>query len=346
MTGPPHVKDHGPIMLNANGEINADPLMVKQVIDFLPHIIDEDAIIKALLQTKGNINDAVSKLLDADYISSQSTTPATISSPGSVSIERDSETEDDDISPPSKRQNRSVTAETTTEQENDVLHARTDYKDAKASHKKGNLLIEKDYTKSVTHLDANDASDAASDTTGTEDDNEFDSLDSSTSVSNSIATGDSKEINDDKPDSLTPATKAEVKPTISNSDEVDSDSPNPPADVTETEAKPADSDSEEETSEIVEFAPDEESIASASDGEADDEFRLDAEDDDDSDSMPDTLASTSKGSAPYSERKNIPHPNRVQKHTHKDSKRSKARRKVLEAAIRNIIDHPQTPPPV
>jgi hypothetical protein len=258
MTGPPHVRDQGPILRNGGAtnsdHMEADPLKVKQVIDFLPHLIDEAAVVKALVQTKGNINDAVSKLLDAHYSSSQSTTPTTTSSPGSVSIERESDTEDDEGFPPSKRQNRRVTADEPTQRENGVLDAGSDYEHAKAET---NPLFE-DHKKRVTPLDANDTSDA----TGTESDNEFCSPESNTSVSNSITTDDGKEVNGGKH--------------------------NPPADVAKAKVKPADSDSEEEESEAIESASDnqaiepdfdDEDIESASDDEADDEFRPDAEDD-------------------------------------------------------------------
>lgn len=77
------------------------PWMVRVVMQSLPWIGDEHLINKIIEECKGNIDAAVSKLLDAEERSSTS------SGHGSSSVERDEDSDDEDIfSGPKKRQDR------------------------------------------------------------------------------------------------------------------------------------------------------------------------------------------------------------------------------------------------
>jgi hypothetical protein len=82
--------------------------MIKAVTTSLPHLIDQATIRKTLEECKGNVDDAVSKLLDSDYLSSQPSSPGALSSPGSSSVEREPDSDDDEIYGPNKRQNRRI----------------------------------------------------------------------------------------------------------------------------------------------------------------------------------------------------------------------------------------------
>lgn len=77
------------------------PWMVRVVMQSLPWIGDEQLINKIIEECKGNIDAAVSKLLDAEERSSTS------SGHGSSSVEREEDSDDEDIfSGPKKRQDR------------------------------------------------------------------------------------------------------------------------------------------------------------------------------------------------------------------------------------------------
>lgn len=77
------------------------PWMVRVVMQSLPWIGDEQLINKILEECKGNIDAAVSKLLDAEERSSTS------SGHGSSSVDREEDSDDEDIfSGPKKRQDR------------------------------------------------------------------------------------------------------------------------------------------------------------------------------------------------------------------------------------------------
>lgn len=77
------------------------PWMIRVVMQSLPWIGDEQLINKIIEESKGNIDAAVSKLLDAEERSSTS------SGHGSSSVEREEDSDDEDIfSGPKKRQDR------------------------------------------------------------------------------------------------------------------------------------------------------------------------------------------------------------------------------------------------
>jgi OTU domain-containing protein 3 len=86
--------------------INIEDWMLKAVTTSLPSLSDETAIRKALEEAKGDVNTAVSKLMDAEYLSSQPSSPGGPHSPGSSSVERDADSDDDDVYGPNKRQYR------------------------------------------------------------------------------------------------------------------------------------------------------------------------------------------------------------------------------------------------
>lgn len=80
--------------------------MVKSVMTSLPHLMDETLVRKTLQEFNGHVDNAVSKLLDAEYHNG-----SLPSSPGSSSVERELDSDDDDeIRGPNKRQNRRIKA--------------------------------------------------------------------------------------------------------------------------------------------------------------------------------------------------------------------------------------------
>ena len=73
----------------------------------VPHLgMDEAAIRKKLEENGGSVDKTVNKLLDTDYLSSNPPSPGSYSQSGSSSIERDPDSDDDEIYGPNKRQNR------------------------------------------------------------------------------------------------------------------------------------------------------------------------------------------------------------------------------------------------
>ena len=81
--------------------------MVNTVLSSLPYLADRATIQKTLEECKGSINNAVSKLLDAEDQSSNS------ASQGSSSVERDPDSEDEDvISMARKKQDRRLSRAT------------------------------------------------------------------------------------------------------------------------------------------------------------------------------------------------------------------------------------------
>lgn len=72
--------------------------MVDSVTTSLPHLADTQAIMKAIQDARGDVNTAVSKLLDAERSS-----PST---QGSSSIEREPDSDDEELGGPKKRQDR------------------------------------------------------------------------------------------------------------------------------------------------------------------------------------------------------------------------------------------------
>lgn len=85
------------------------PWMVNVVMQSLPYLADRQAIQKMIEECKGNIDAAVSKLLDAEEQSSAS------SRQGSLSVERDADSDDEEpIRGPKKRQDRRMSRATRT----------------------------------------------------------------------------------------------------------------------------------------------------------------------------------------------------------------------------------------
>ena len=77
------------------------PWMVKVVMTSLPYLVDQQAIQTMIEECKGDVNAAVSKLLDAEAQSSAS------SARGSSSVERDVDSDDEEpVRGPKKRQDR------------------------------------------------------------------------------------------------------------------------------------------------------------------------------------------------------------------------------------------------
>lgn len=78
-----------------------EPFKLKIVMSSLPFLTDSQTIKHALEQCKGNINNAVSMLIEADEAGSISSTQE------SSSVERDQDSDDEAIYGPNKRANRS-----------------------------------------------------------------------------------------------------------------------------------------------------------------------------------------------------------------------------------------------
>jgi len=112
-TGPPavHEKPLSPEDEAKNKEAAAKishvlPWMVNVVHQSLPYIADRDIIKKTLEECKGNIDAAVSSLLDAEDRASVS------SQNGSSSTERDADSENDELDGPNKKQDRRMSRAT------------------------------------------------------------------------------------------------------------------------------------------------------------------------------------------------------------------------------------------
>ena len=85
----------------------------------VPHLgMDEIAIRKKLEESGGNVDKTVSKLLDTDYLSSNPPSPGSYSQSGSSSIERDPDSDDDEIYGPNKRQNHRMSRATKSSHKN------------------------------------------------------------------------------------------------------------------------------------------------------------------------------------------------------------------------------------
>jgi hypothetical protein len=98
--------------------------MIKNVMTSVPHLcMDEVAIRKKLEESGGNVDKTVSKLLDADYLSSNPPSPGSYSQSGSSSIERDPDSDDDEIYGPNKRQNRRMSQATKSSRKSSELGA-------------------------------------------------------------------------------------------------------------------------------------------------------------------------------------------------------------------------------
>ena len=80
--------------------------MVNVVMQSLPYLPDRSTIHKALEDCKGNIDHAVSNLLDAEERGSVSSTQ------GSSSVEREHDSDEEDVSGPNKKQDRRLSRAT------------------------------------------------------------------------------------------------------------------------------------------------------------------------------------------------------------------------------------------
>ena len=84
---------------------------MKSVSSSLPHLaFDQETIRRTLEEHGGRVNDAVDQLLGAEY--STPGTPGSLSQSGSSSIERDQDSDEDEIYGPNKRQNRRMSRAT------------------------------------------------------------------------------------------------------------------------------------------------------------------------------------------------------------------------------------------
>lgn len=80
--------------------------MIEVVKSSLPSFADEDTIRKALVDNNGSVDNAVNQLLEVEEYSSAPATPGSFSQSGSSSVERDPDSDDDEVYGPNKRQNR------------------------------------------------------------------------------------------------------------------------------------------------------------------------------------------------------------------------------------------------
>jgi hypothetical protein len=294
-----------------------DPWKIKAVTGFLPHLIDQAAIIKALEESRGNINSAVGRLLDAEYTSSQPSTPFGLSSAGSSSVERDSDSDDDEIYRPNKRQNRSVKTTMAARMESKELSkARgpgsssvelstgSDDEGVRGSGKRENCHIKtaralrkEEYKQIIDVLNGSHSIGL----TMSDSEPESESLRQSYNISTKSTTAKA-ECDEDEFDLPLQSHNVKVKPTI-------------------RKAKKAE----------------DESLSALSDGEADDEYRPDGEDDADSDFIPNTGNPSVLSSSPsHNQRKMILQVKRMQKQARKEGKRNKASGRLIESTIKNL----------
>jgi OTU domain-containing protein 3 len=94
--------------------------MIKSVTTSLPFLANDETIRKALYDNNGNVDAAVSQLLDEP--SSTPSTPGSYSSQsGSSSVERDADSDDEEeVWGPNKRKNRKIRALKRKEKEKEV----------------------------------------------------------------------------------------------------------------------------------------------------------------------------------------------------------------------------------
>jgi len=114
-SGPPNIPkfDLGEGDSSANAARNTviHDWMVKSVMTALPDLANEEIIRNALVENYGNVDNAVTYLMDLQY-SSNPPTPGSLSpsQSGGSSIERDYDSDEDEIYGPNKRQNRHIRA--------------------------------------------------------------------------------------------------------------------------------------------------------------------------------------------------------------------------------------------
>ena len=315
MTGLPHIQATLPTPQDAASEAtglkhtNVDPWKIKAVIGFLPHLIDEAAITKALEHNGGNINNAVSMLLEAEYISSQSSTPASQSTAGSSSIERDSDSDDEEIYRPSKRQNRTIKAE--------------------ISLVKGNDVSQMQETRS---------SDTLGTSLGVHSDEEVIQGPNNGKI-RSMKTRDTFPKHDHKKRIIQMEATYASDATSSESElESELKSRRPRSSKSSIEQTTFDSKREKGENGSGESVP-------PSDSEADDEYQPGGEDDADSDFIPNAGVSAFHGSSLHDEQKNILHTKLAQKLARKDGKRTRPSNKVLGRTI-ETFNHTRIPSPI
>ncbi|KZF23206.1 OTU-domain-containing protein [Xylona heveae TC161] len=112
-TGPPQVKEQA---ISSEEQAlqqerlaktsRVHPWMIDVVLSSLPYLADRALVKRTLEECRGNVDDAVSKLLDLDERQSNSSTP------GSSSIERDPDSDDEASSGPNKKQDRRLSRAT------------------------------------------------------------------------------------------------------------------------------------------------------------------------------------------------------------------------------------------
>lgn len=314
MTGLPHIQATLPTPQDAASEAtglkhtNVDPWKIKAVIGFLPHLIDEAAITKALEHNGGNINNAVSMLLEAEYISSQSSTPASQSTAGSSSIERDSDSDDEEIYRPSKRQNRTIKAE--------------------ISLVKGNGVPQMQETRS---------SDTLGTRLGVHSDEEAIQGPKNGKI-RSMKTRDAFPKRDHKRIIQMDATYASGATSSESELESKLKSRRPRSSKSSIEQTTFDSRREKGENGSGESDP-------PSDSEADDEYQPGGEDDADSDFIQNAGVSAFHGSSLHDQQKSILHTKLAQKLARKDGKRSRPSDKLLGRTI-ETFNHTRIPSPI
>lgn len=361
MTGLPHVQVIEPDEEDSATDDTSsathgpDPGKVKAVNGFLPHIIDEAAIVKALEECSGNANSAVNKLLDADYISSQPSTPVQ-SSPGSSSVERDSDSDDEESRRPAKRQNRSRKADKAATAENEKIMNEVTFmsgspstglredsdESIRGSTRRRERVIkaakafrkEKEERKRLAELTAA-SSTAAPSTASPSTAAAYMHL--TTPAYIDLTTSDSEfEPEPELPvKPLQPDNTSSELPLSKIKSEAEDEVALPQSLSTKVKLATSEFKNEDEADRIAQF-----------DGEADDEYRLDGEDDIESDfeepisptspTTPATPPSSPGSASSRKEPKTIPSANRVQKSPRKDGKRSKPSRKLLDSTIKSL----------
>ncbi|KAF4635666.1 hypothetical protein G7Y89_g2434 [Cudoniella acicularis] len=86
--------------------------MIQTVQNALQQYMSEETIRKALTENNGNVNNTVDKFLEVQDYSSAPPTPGSLSQSGASSIERDPDSDDDEVYGPNKRQNRRMSQAT------------------------------------------------------------------------------------------------------------------------------------------------------------------------------------------------------------------------------------------
>lgn len=156
--------------------------MVNVVCQSLPYLADRPTIQKTLEDCKGNIDTAVSKLLDAEERGSVSSTQ------GSSSVEREPDSDEEAISGPNKKQDRRLSRATKTVLKEKEEQKKRDLAFRLKTH--SDPLKTNGHTPLPKHNDSNDVKEEDGDETEEEDWENDPSYRDSTSVSPSVSASD------------------------------------------------------------------------------------------------------------------------------------------------------------